>query len=139
MSVSSMCPPLCCINPSCVGLAAYHATWRYMQYILFICGLLAFFLVMLFLPETIQTRSMEDKMTEMTKGSAPRRKWVWLNPFRPLSLLRSPNIMATVRSSFLLVRSYRFLIMLALNRHLRALSFCRRTSVSPCTLQTLLQ
>ena len=58
-------------------------------------GLLAFastslFLTLVLQPETCHpgTRGV-DKIVE-TEGKA---KWVWLNPFKSLALLRSPNVL----------------------------------------------
>ena len=77
------------------GLAAHYASWRAMHYALFAIGLLAFILVLLFLPETLISNGSAATDPSAT-GPERRRSFVWLNPFKSLGLLRSPNLMAVV-------------------------------------------
>lgn len=69
-----------------------------MQYALFLAGIIALFMTFLCLPETSHpgTRGI-DKLYE--HGSLQRGgfKWVWINPFRSLLLLKSPNMILIVR------------------------------------------
>ena len=62
-----------------------------MHYAILTFGLLTFFLVLFFLPETSHPgeRGIE-------KADPNARRLVWLNPFRSLWLLQSPNLMAIV-------------------------------------------
>lgn len=64
-----------------------------MQAIIFGFGLIMLMVTMFFLSETSHpgTRGV-DKLVE----AEGRSRWVWLNPFKCLSLLRSPNIMLLV-------------------------------------------
>ena len=64
-----------------------------MQYALFLAGVIALILTLVYLPETSHpgTRGI-DKLYEHGDLERGKFKWVWLNPFRSLSLLKSPNI-----------------------------------------------
>jgi hypothetical protein len=111
------------------GLAAHYSSWRTMQFILFFCGLSAFVLIYAFFPETSHPRAGQtDKSDETVQAPAKRRKWVWLNPFKPLYLLRSPNLMIIVCTPNSLPSPY-LLPFVWRNRHLRALSFCSQITV----------
>ena len=50
-------------------------------------------LLIFFFPETVHpgTRGID-------KAQGPKKLFVWVNPFRCISFLRSPNIMAIVRT-----------------------------------------
>ena len=64
-----------------------------MQAILSAFGLFMLLLTMVFLPETSHPGARGvDKLIE----AEGRPRWVWLNPFGCLSLLRSPNIILLV-------------------------------------------
>ncbi|EMD34241.1 hypothetical protein CERSUDRAFT_117129 [Gelatoporia subvermispora B] len=77
--------------PVAGGLAAHYASWRAMQYVLFANGLAALIAVALFLPETSHPGARGvDKATDEPR----RHRWVWLNPFRCLALLRAPTVAA---------------------------------------------
>ncbi|KZP03569.1 MFS general substrate transporter [Athelia psychrophila] len=80
------------LAPLCGGLAAHYASWRYMQYTLGLCGLIAFFAVLILLPDTTHpgTKGI-DKHISVTGSS---RRLFWVNPLTSLSLLRSPNLVA---------------------------------------------
>jgi len=50
------------------------------------------------LPETSQPNTLGiDKLLEGEENGEKGWRWVWLNPFHDLALLRSPNILAVVR------------------------------------------
>lgn len=87
------------------GFAAHYASWRDMQYALLASGLLSFITVLLFLPETSHPMARGiDKLRiaeEPSSGEESKRKgwrWVWVNPFSSLWLLRSPNLLIVVRT-----------------------------------------
>lgn len=86
-----------------------YSSWRMMQWILFGMAMLALILVNLILPETAHpgSRGMDNLFREQEYRSGRHRwKWVWLNPFRSLSLLRGPNVFLVVRTlAFSLTRT----------------------------------
>lgn len=68
-----------------------------MQFALGVAGLVALFLMILFMPETSQpgARGIDKLMLEdEDAGKSPKWRWVWLNPLESLWLLRSPNLLA---------------------------------------------
>lgn len=83
------------LAPVCGGLAAHYGSWRYMQYALGLFGLIAFLAVIVLLPDTTHpgTKGIEKYIS--VTGST--RKLFWVNPLSSLELLRSPNLLATVR------------------------------------------
>ncbi|KAF9046832.1 MFS general substrate transporter [Hymenopellis radicata] len=103
------------IAPFCGGVIAHLASWRVMQFILAGAGFLGFICIFLFFPETSHpgmrgidklrgTRQIEDQ------GGSLKEKhsvWVWVNPLRPLWLLRSPNLLAvTIAGLAVLLTNY---------------------------------
>lgn len=73
-------------------------------------ALLSAFLVFTFMPETAipGTRGCDRAAAERVKlGLSPEeKKWgiVWVNPYKSVRLLRSPNLMAVVRHSLNMFR-----------------------------------
>ncbi|KAH8917525.1 MFS general substrate transporter [Atractiella rhizophila] len=110
-------------------LTVQEGGWRHMQWL--ICGAcaLGFILVVLFLPETshwkVRAEERRRKETKVEAGKG-RKRWyafwdietrdgrrgfVWVNPFRPLRLLRYPNIfLISLNSSFTLFATYTILV-----------------------------
>ncbi|KAH8100312.1 MFS general substrate transporter [Cristinia sonorae] len=82
------------LAPVIGGFMAQYYSWRIMQLVLFISGLTILTIVSLFLPETIHpgTRGLDSLQTG-------KRRWVWLNPFKSLALLRSPNVTIVAMAS----------------------------------------
>ena len=81
-----------------VGFATHYYSWRFMQLFLGLVGLLVFFLILFFLPETYHPNQRGvDKLDPSLLS-----KWrpVILNPLQPLWLLRSPNLFVVVRIPF---------------------------------------
>lgn len=78
------------LAPAAGGITAYYSSWRTTQYALAGAALLSFFLTLLLQPETSQPGMRGvDELIER-EG---RSRWVWLNPFGGLALLRSPNVL----------------------------------------------
>ncbi|EPS98322.1 hypothetical protein FOMPIDRAFT_147992 [Fomitopsis schrenkii] len=86
--------------PLAGGVATHYASWRAMQYALFLAGILALFLTFVYLPETSHpdTRGI-DKLYEHGELERGKFKWVWLNPFRSLLLMKSPNMILITLAS----------------------------------------
>jgi MFS family permease len=88
--------------------------WRSMQWTLAAMGVLSFVLTIIFLPETIHVKGIDKVIAErkrvaakngkedatMDKPMKPKFVWVWLNPLRPLALLKYPNVLAIVSSFY---------------------------------------
>lgn len=81
------------LSPLAGGIAATYASWRILQYALAVAGFCSYFVMLWFLPETSHpgTRGID-------KLAVGQRTWVLLNPLKSLSLLRSPNLLAVVRT-----------------------------------------
>ncbi|KAI0628836.1 MFS general substrate transporter [Trametes polyzona] len=76
------------IAPLCGGIATHYFSWRHAQWGLFIMGLCALVPVYLWLPETLDPERLR------TWGATEEhKKPIFLNPFKSLALLRSPNIL----------------------------------------------
>ncbi|KIP04582.1 hypothetical protein PHLGIDRAFT_120572 [Phlebiopsis gigantea 11061_1 CR5-6] len=77
------------LAPTVGGVTAHYYSWRTTQYGLAVAGVLSFLLTLIFQPETSQPGARGvDKLIEK-EGKA---RWVWLNPFSSIALLRSPNV-----------------------------------------------
>ena len=81
-----------------VGFATHYYSWRFMQLFLGLVGLLVFFLILFFLPETYHPnkRGVDNLDPSLLSKWRP----VILNPLQPLWLLRSPNLLIVVRVLF---------------------------------------
>ncbi|KAG7453248.1 MFS general substrate transporter [Guyanagaster necrorhizus] len=101
------------LSPLAGGWGAHYASWRWTQIALAFAGFAAFMLMFFFLPETSHPGSRGiDKMLE--EEDAKQRKWVWLNPFSPLALLRSPNLMlSTLSGAAVLITDFALFIPIA--------------------------
>ncbi|KAA1475901.1 MFS general substrate transporter [Dentipellis sp. KUC8613] len=95
------------LAPLAGGLATHYASWRVMQFALFVAAIIAYLLMFFFLPETSQPHARGvDKLD--------RWRWVWLNPFRSMMWFRSPNLLLLcLVGSFVLITDYVLLIPLA--------------------------
>ena len=78
------------------GFAAHYSSWRALQAYIGIAGLLTFFLVFTFFPETSHVG--ERGLDKLQNEAHPKWRPVILNPLRPLGLLRSPNLLFVVGS-----------------------------------------
>ncbi|KAJ7729532.1 MFS general substrate transporter [Mycena maculata] len=98
---------------------AKYSSWRNVQLGLFLVGFCVYLGMLLLLPETSHPGTMgKDKIEpELADGSEgqPRQKfkWVWLNPFSCLWLLRSPNLLLTIAGATVLFTDYALLIPIA--------------------------
>jgi predicted MFS family arabinose efflux permease len=80
----SVFPPLMMDLP---GFAAHYSSWRMLQVAVGFIVLLAFIFMFLYFPET--DPHVADK-------SEPKLRPIWVNPLRPLALLRNPNLLFVV-------------------------------------------
>ncbi|KAH8100315.1 MFS general substrate transporter [Cristinia sonorae] len=97
------------LAPVAGGFAAEYYSWRIMQLSLLVSGLAVFTAVALFLPETSHpgTRGVE-------KHQVGKPRWVWLNPFKSLALLRSPNVtLVALAGGLTLLTDYAMLVPVA--------------------------
>ncbi|KAI0781543.1 MFS general substrate transporter [Trametes elegans] len=78
------------IAPLCGGVASHYFSWRHAQWALFVMGLFALVPVFLWLPETLDPEKLRR-----WGATEEHKKPVFLNPFKSLALLRSPNILVT--------------------------------------------
>jgi hypothetical protein len=80
------------------GFVTHYASWRTMQGLLGLTGLATFISVFMFLPETTHpgTRGIDNLHLELSSRGKKPRSVVFINPCKPLSLLRSPNLLAVV-------------------------------------------
>ncbi|KAK0227603.1 MFS general substrate transporter [Armillaria fumosa] len=103
------------LSPLAGGWGAHYASWRWTQIALALAGFAAFVLMFFFLPETTHPGSRGvDKMREADGALSKRRKWVWLNPFASLTLLRSPNLMlCTLAGAAILITHFALFIPIA--------------------------
>lgn len=73
-----------------------------MQAALGIVGIVIFIAILFFFPETSHpgARGIDKLRAERMKtGASSSRTLVFVNPCRPLALMRSPNVLAVVRTS----------------------------------------
>ncbi|EIW61021.1 MFS general substrate transporter [Trametes versicolor FP-101664 SS1] len=97
------------IAPLCGGIASHYYSWRYGQWGLFIMGLFALVPVYLWLPETLDPEKIRK-----WGATEEHRKPIFLNPFKSLALLRSPNILIiTLAGTAALVTDFVLMIPLA--------------------------
>ena len=90
------------IAPTIGGVTAHYYSWRTTQYGLCVAAIASFLLTLFFQPETAWPGARGvDKLIEKEGKS----RWVWLNPFGSIGLLRSPNVCLVVSH---LVRAYGF-------------------------------
>lgn len=81
------------LAPTVGGVTAHYFSWRATQYGLFFAGLISLMLTYLFQPETSHPGARGVEKLIRSEG---RARWVWLNPFQSLALLRSPNVTCIV-------------------------------------------
>ncbi|KAJ7647598.1 MFS general substrate transporter [Roridomyces roridus] len=107
------------ISPAVGSWGARYSSWRNVQLGLFAAACFVFLGMLFGLPETSHPGTMgKDKIdSELSEGSerpAPKFKWVWLNPFSCLWLLRSPNLLlVTITGIAVLLTDYALLLPIA--------------------------
>ncbi|CAK5281820.1 unnamed protein product [Mycena citricolor] len=101
------------IAPIVGGWGARYSSWRNVQLGILALGLAVFLGMLFFLPETAHPGSRGIEKDKASSGN-DTGKWVWLNPFSCLWLLRSPNIMfVTLTSLTVLYTDYALLVPIA--------------------------
>ncbi|KAJ7782795.1 MFS general substrate transporter [Mycena metata] len=111
------------IQASLVGNAispvvgAKYSSWRNVQLGLFFVGLAVFLAMLIFLPETSHPGTLgreKNEAADSENQSSRKFKWVWLNPFACLWLLRSPNLLfVTITGATVLCTDYALLVPIA--------------------------
>jgi hypothetical protein len=76
------------------GTAAFYYSWRAMQAFLGVFGLVQIGFIYFFFPETSQPGARGIDKLKLEDRPA---KFIFINPLRPLGLLRSPNLLLIVR------------------------------------------
>ncbi|KAI0261741.1 major facilitator superfamily domain-containing protein [Gloeopeniophorella convolvens] len=100
------------LAPLLGGLTAEYASWRMLQLFLAMCGACLFAAMLLLLPETSWPRARG--INKLREAGEDVDRWVWLNPFRHVTIFRSPNVLAAcLAGSFALVSNYSLLIPLS--------------------------
>lgn len=77
-------------------MATHYFSWRYGQWGLFVLGLLVLIPVYFCLPETL-----DPEKRRRWGATEESKKPIFLNPFKSLGLLRSPNMVLVVSQSSL--------------------------------------
>ncbi|KAF8163980.1 MFS general substrate transporter [Pholiota molesta] len=98
------------LAPLVGGAVSHYFSWRIMQGSIGIIGLVAFFSMLLFFPETSQPGARGIDKLKIEEGPKWRKRFIFVNPLRPMLLLRSPNLLliclatsATLMSVFALL------------------------------------
>ncbi|KAL4255122.1 MFS transporter superfamily protein [Pleurotus pulmonarius] len=106
------------LAPVTGGLATHYASWRALQWVFLVYGLMLFASIALWLPETSHPGTLgaekQQREAQDMPGAPPRQidrlGWVWLNPLSCMALLRSPNLLlvmlagaATLLTDFVLL------------------------------------
>jgi len=79
------------LAPLAGGIAAHYYSWRFMQQFLGLVGIVVFFLVIFFLPET--SHPNKRGVDNLDADLLPKWRPVILNPLQPPWLLKSPNLL----------------------------------------------
>lgn len=87
------------LAPLLGGTVTYYFSWRIMQGSLGFIGFLVWVVILLFFPETSQPGARGVDKLRLKEGEHWRQRFVFVNPLRPLALLRSPNLFLIVSSA----------------------------------------
>ncbi|KAI0353917.1 MFS general substrate transporter [Trametes cingulata] len=102
------------VAPVLGGVATHYATWRAAQWAIFAMGVWAYLLIVFWLPETLDPEIAQKKLRDAGGESGDARRFVWLNPFKGLALLRSPNVLlVTIAGTAARLTDYALLIPLS--------------------------
>ena len=88
--------PISKLSPSWLGTVAYYYSWRAMQGFLGVVGFLIFCMIFCCFPETSQPGSRGVDKMRAESGENAKNHFYFINPLRPLLLLRSPNLLLIV-------------------------------------------
>ncbi|KAI0046834.1 MFS general substrate transporter [Auriscalpium vulgare] len=100
------------IAPLAGGLAAHYASWRFMQFAFFVVGLALVACMYAWLPETSHPHARG--IDKLHAQGAKQARWVWVNPFGGVALLKSPNVLGLcLVTSAVLTTDYVLLIPLS--------------------------
>ncbi|KAF7777737.1 hypothetical protein Agabi119p4_3809 [Agaricus bisporus var. burnettii] len=102
------------LAPPVGGFMASYASWRIMQQLLGLFCLVAFVIIFLAFPETSHPGARG--IDKVRQSGEVRRSWLprFVNPLKPLDLLRSPNICcAVVAGFFILLTDYVLIVPIA--------------------------
>jgi hypothetical protein len=94
---NSLRPVLTLTQPHVSGLAAHYSSWRVTQFGLCISGVVAFILMLVYLPETSHPNTRGIDKLRIANTTRSRWRILFFDPFKSLGLLRSPNLFAVVR------------------------------------------
>ncbi|KAF9481301.1 MFS general substrate transporter [Pholiota conissans] len=81
------------LAPFVGGAISHYFSWRIMQGSMGLVGLVYFFIMLLFFPETSQPGARGIDKLKLEEGSKYKRRFIFVNPLRPMLLLRSPNLL----------------------------------------------
>ncbi|KAF5330124.1 hypothetical protein D9611_010546 [Ephemerocybe angulata] len=109
------------------GLSAHYASWRLPQLVMGLSGLFVFVLVYAFLPETShpgergvdKVKSLSDEGAAALRSERPLRRFtktlpIFINPLRPLALMRNPNLLFVCLAGFFVLQTgYTLLVPIA--------------------------
>ncbi|EJU03028.1 MFS general substrate transporter [Dacryopinax primogenitus] len=104
------------LAPLVAGLLTQYVAngygWRAMQWLLCAMGGLAAGLVLFLLPETAHSRGVVAELEKRKReGKRSRFVWVWLDPIKPVWLLRYKNVLViSIVSSVVLETTYAILV-----------------------------
>jgi hypothetical protein len=80
-----------------LGWTTEYYSWRVMQGMLGLVGLIAFIAVYYFFPETSQPGARGIDKMKATDGTNSSRSLIFINPLQSIWLLRSPIMLSMVR------------------------------------------
>ncbi|KAF8951951.1 major facilitator superfamily domain-containing protein [Flammula alnicola] len=81
------------LAPLAGGSATHYYSWRAMQGTLGALGLIAFCVMYFFFPETSQPGARGIDKLRSEEGPKWKERFIFINPLRPMLLLRSPNLL----------------------------------------------
>ncbi|KAF9460888.1 major facilitator superfamily domain-containing protein [Collybia nuda] len=102
------------LAPPIGGFAVRYLSWRVMQLIIAFFGIMIYLAMLILFPETSHPGMRGIDKRRKKDPDARRSNIIFINPFRPLWLLRSPNLLAvSLAGSAVLLTDYVLLVPLA--------------------------